>query len=71
MEDIDLLLDLCDNIAPGLTWPPNRRRSVSWDIDSVVGSLGHPDVPRRLRGTRDERRVSLMTDVIRSTVTLR
>jgi NADH-quinone oxidoreductase subunit F len=22
MEDIDLLLDLCDNIAPGLTWPP-------------------------------------------------
>jgi NADH-quinone oxidoreductase subunit F len=22
MEDLDLLLDLCDNIAPGLTWPP-------------------------------------------------
>ncbi len=21
-EDVDLLLDLCDNIAPGLTWPP-------------------------------------------------
>jgi NADH-quinone oxidoreductase subunit F len=24
MEDIDLLLDLCDNIAPGLTWPPQQ-----------------------------------------------
>ena len=23
-EDIDLLLDLCDNIAPGLTWPPQQ-----------------------------------------------
>jgi NADH-quinone oxidoreductase subunit F len=21
-EDLDLLLDVCDNIAPGLTWPP-------------------------------------------------
>ena len=24
MEDVDLLLDLCDNIAPGLTWPPQQ-----------------------------------------------
>ena len=24
VEDIDLLLDLCDNIAPGLTWPPQQ-----------------------------------------------
>lgn len=24
MEDIDLLLDLCDNIVPGLTWPPQQ-----------------------------------------------
>jgi NADH-quinone oxidoreductase subunit F len=23
-EDFDLLLDLCDNIAPGLTWPPQQ-----------------------------------------------
>ena len=23
-EDLDLLLDLCDNIAPGLTWPPQQ-----------------------------------------------
>jgi NADH-quinone oxidoreductase subunit F len=22
VEDLDLLLDVCDNIAPGLTWPP-------------------------------------------------
>ena len=21
-SDIDLLLDVCDNISPGLTWPP-------------------------------------------------
>ncbi len=24
MEDLDLLLDLCDNIAPGLGWPPQQ-----------------------------------------------
>ena len=24
MEDMDLLLDLCDNIAPGLSWPPQQ-----------------------------------------------
>ncbi len=24
VEDVDLLLDLCDNIAPGLTWPPQQ-----------------------------------------------
>jgi NADH-quinone oxidoreductase subunit F len=23
-EDLDLLLDVCDNIAPGLTWPPKQ-----------------------------------------------
>jgi len=23
-EDLDLVLDLCDNIAPGLTWPPQQ-----------------------------------------------
>ena len=22
--DLDLLLDVCDNIAPGLTWPPQK-----------------------------------------------
>jgi len=24
MEDLDLLLDLCDNLAPGLGWPPQQ-----------------------------------------------
>jgi NADH-quinone oxidoreductase subunit F len=24
LEDIDLLLDLCDNIAPGISWPPQQ-----------------------------------------------
>ncbi|MGH9083124.1 MAG: NADH-ubiquinone oxidoreductase-F iron-sulfur binding region domain-containing protein, partial [Acidimicrobiales bacterium] len=23
-EDLDLLLDVCDNIAPGLQWPPQQ-----------------------------------------------
>jgi NADH-quinone oxidoreductase subunit F len=23
-SDLDLLLDVCDNIAPGLTWPPQK-----------------------------------------------
>jgi NADH-quinone oxidoreductase subunit F len=23
-EDVDLLLDVCDNIAPGLGWPPQQ-----------------------------------------------
>ncbi|HEY8080640.1 MAG TPA: NADH-ubiquinone oxidoreductase-F iron-sulfur binding region domain-containing protein, partial [Acidimicrobiales bacterium] len=23
-EDLDVLLDVCDNIAPGLTWPPQQ-----------------------------------------------
>jgi NADH-quinone oxidoreductase subunit F len=23
-QDLDLLLDLCDNIAPGLGWPPQQ-----------------------------------------------
>jgi NADH-quinone oxidoreductase subunit F len=23
-EDVDLLLDVCDNLAPGLTWPPQQ-----------------------------------------------
>ena len=26
-EDLDLLLDACDNIAPGLSWPPSRPPS--------------------------------------------
>jgi NADH-quinone oxidoreductase subunit F len=24
IEDLDLLLDVCDNLAPGLTWPPQQ-----------------------------------------------
>jgi NADH-quinone oxidoreductase subunit F len=24
LEDLELMLDLCDNIAPGLTWPPQQ-----------------------------------------------
>ena len=59
MEDIDLLLDLCDNIAPGLTWPPQQTTiCVLGSVDPVVGALGDPDVPRRLRRAREPRRVS-------------
>ena len=27
LEDLDLLLDLCDNISPGLLWPPQQTTS--------------------------------------------
>jgi NADH-quinone oxidoreductase subunit F len=23
-EDLDLLMDVCDNISPGVTWPPQQ-----------------------------------------------
>jgi NADH-quinone oxidoreductase subunit F len=41
-EDIDLLVDLCDNIAPGLTWPPQQTTicplgpSIPSSIHSVI-----------------------------------
>ena len=71
MEDIDLLLDLCDNIAPGLTWPPQQTTiCVLGSVDPLLGPLGDPDVPRRLRRARDRTAGAPMTDVIRSTVTI-
>ncbi len=48
MEDLDLLLDLCDNISPGLTWPPQQ---------TTICPLG-PSIPPSITGAigmfRDE-----------------
>ncbi len=41
-EDLDLLLDACDNIAPGLTWPPQQTTicvlgpSIPYSIASAI-----------------------------------
>jgi NADH-quinone oxidoreductase subunit F len=39
-EDLDLLLDACDNIAPGLTWPPQQTTIcvLGSSIPSSIGS---------------------------------
>ena len=39
-EDLDLLLDVCDNIAPGLTWPPQQTTIcvLGPSIPSSIGS---------------------------------
>jgi NADH-quinone oxidoreductase subunit F len=39
-EDLDLLLDACDNIAPGLTWPPQQTTIcvLGPSIPSSIGS---------------------------------
>jgi len=39
-EDLELLLDLCDNIAPGLGWPPQQTTIcvLGSSIPSSIGS---------------------------------
>jgi len=47
MEDIDLVLDLCDNIAPGLTWPPQQTTicvlgpSIPSAVHSAISMFRH------------------------------
>src|SRR5438874_93080 len=46
-EDVDLLLDVCDNISPGISWPPRQTTicplgpSVVSPIASAVGRFRH------------------------------
>ena len=47
-EDLDLLLDLCDNIAPGLGWPPQQTTIC------VLGSSIPSSIDSALRMFRDE-----------------
>jgi NADH-quinone oxidoreductase subunit F len=47
-EDLDLLLDACDNIAPGLTWPP-RQTTIC-----VLGSSIPSSIVSGIHKFRDE-----------------
>ena len=48
-EDLDLLMDVCDNISPGVTWPPQQTTiCVLGPSIPSVDHLGHLDVPRRV-----------------------
>ena len=60
MEDLDLLLDLCDNISRVSAWPPQQTTiCVLGPSIPVLGELGDRDVPRRVRSPRPRRRVPL------------
>ena len=39
MEDIDLLLDVADNISPGLTWPPKQTTICPLGPSAAAGAL--------------------------------
>ena len=59
-QDLDLLMDVCDNISPGVHWPPAaddhlRARA----LDPAVDRGGDLDVPRRVPGPHQGRRLSL------------
>ena len=49
--DLDLLMDVCDNISPGVHWPPQQTTicPLGPSIPSS-SSFGHQDVPRRVPG---------------------
>ncbi len=47
-EDLDLLLDACDNIAPGLTWPPQQTTIC------VLGPSIPSSIASAIRMFRDE-----------------
>ena len=38
-EDIDLLLDVADNISPGLTWPPKQTTICPLGPSAAAGAL--------------------------------
>ena len=48
MEDLDLLMDLCDNIAPGLGWPPQQTTIC------VLGSSIPSSITSAINMFRDE-----------------
>ena len=47
-EDIDLLLDVADNISPGLTWPPKQTTICPLGPSAAAGAL--PGSVKRFRG---------------------
>ena len=54
--DLDLLMDVCDNIVPGVSWPPAQTTIcvLGPSIPSSVAS-GHPHVPGRVPGAHPAR----------------
>ena len=49
-SDLDLLLDVADNISPGLTWPPRQTTICLLGPSAVVADrVGAPALPRRVR----------------------
>ena len=50
-SDLDLLMDVCDNISPGLAWPPKQTTICPLGPSAIVADrLGHRALPRRVRG---------------------
>jgi hypothetical protein len=70
LEDLDLLLDLCDNIAPGLTWPPQQTTicvlgpSIPSSVHSAIKCSATTSSPT------SNSVGAPMTDVIKTTVTI-
>ena len=49
--DLDLLMDVCDNISPGVQLAPATNNDLpAWPVDPELGSFGHQDVPGRVPG---------------------
>ena len=50
-QDLDLLMDVCDNISPGINWPPRQTTICPLGPSAVSPIASAPGaVPRRVRG---------------------
>ena len=59
-QDLDLLLDACDNISPGLDLASAADHHLrAGSVHPVVHRLGHRDVPRRVPGAHQGGGLSL------------
>jgi NADH-quinone oxidoreductase subunit F len=47
-QDLDLLMDVCDNISPGVTWPPQQTTIC------VLGPSIPPSIAAAISMFRDE-----------------
>ena len=56
-SDLDLLLDVSDNISPGLAWPPAPDHDLpARAVGGVADRVGHAALPARVRGLHRARR---------------
>ena len=52
-SDVDMLLDICDNISPQITWPPRQTTICPLGPSAVVPDrVGDRALPRRVRAVR-------------------